>query len=267
MVRSVALVVLVFFCSAGFTDTISSVDYFALKDRIVKKYTGVRPRKFSAWIPGIKHRIKTREKIIALTLDACGGKTGSGYDRKLIEYLIRERVPATIFLSGMWIDANRENIGELLKNGQFDIENHGHDHRICSVVGYCKYSLKSTRNVSEAVDEIELNARKIESLTGKRPVFYRSGGAHYDDVALKISGDLGHIPLNYTINPMDYSKKSTVYSLSRTIISQARNGSIILMHMNHPERNTRKALEYAIPLLKKKGFAFVSLRDYINSLE
>jgi peptidoglycan/xylan/chitin deacetylase (PgdA/CDA1 family) len=39
-------------------------------------------------------------------------------------------------------------------------------------------------------------------------------------------------------------------------------GSIVILHMNHPESGTGKGVMAAVPLLKKKGFRFVRLSDY-----
>ena len=39
---------------------------------------------------------------VALTLDACSGK----YDDDLIEFLIRNHIPATIFATKKWLDRN-----------------------------------------------------------------------------------------------------------------------------------------------------------------
>lgn len=226
----------------------------------------MKPRRFTGWQKGIKYRISTGEKLVAITLDACGGNRGCQCDRGIIDYLIRENVPAALFFTGRWIDANLDNIGDIVSNPLFTIENHGLYHKPCTVKGFCKYGLRGTKNVAEVVDEVELNARKIETLTGKRPVFFRSGGACYDDVALSIIYDLKHVPLNYTVNSMDYNHKIGARQLAGNILRRVRNGSIIILHMNHPERNTRKALETVIPLLKKRGYRFVNLRDYVHSL-
>ena len=47
--------------------------------------------------------------------------------------------------------------------------------------------------------KIELNARKIEAITGKRPRLYRSGTAFYDEVAVEIANLLGHQVAGFSI--------------------------------------------------------------------
>jgi len=54
-------------------------------------------------VRGVKTRLNTGQKVLALTFDACGGPGGSGYNGKLIEYLESEKIPATLFISGLKI--------------------------------------------------------------------------------------------------------------------------------------------------------------------
>ena len=42
----------------------------------------------------------------------------------------------------------------------------------------------------------------------------------------------------------------------------ARPGSIVILHMNHPESGTGQGVMAAVPLLKKKGFRFVGLDEF-----
>jgi peptidoglycan/xylan/chitin deacetylase (PgdA/CDA1 family) len=46
------------------------------------------------------------QKRVALTLDACTGH----FDEDLIEFLIRNRIPATLFVTKKWLDANPHGV-------------------------------------------------------------------------------------------------------------------------------------------------------------
>lgn len=65
--------------------------------------------------------IVTNKKLLALTFDACGGPHGSGYDVELITYLEKMKIPATLCVSGRWIDANYATFLNLSKNSLFEI--------------------------------------------------------------------------------------------------------------------------------------------------
>ena len=231
-----------------------------------EKYQSPRPMQLSPWLKKIKKSIKTNQKIIALTLDACGGKKGSGYDKKLIEYLIKTKTPATLFISGRWIHIRKHEMNYLSKQKIFDIENHGLNHLPATVCGMCKYNICGPKSIDAFIDEILINSEKIKKYTNKMPVFYRPGTACFCETAASITTELGIIPLGYSINGFDFSRKTTPKTIATRIIKEAKNGSIILLHMNHPEGNTYKALRYAIPHLKKNGCRFVKLSGYKNNL-
>jgi peptidoglycan/xylan/chitin deacetylase (PgdA/CDA1 family) len=61
-------------------------------------------------------------KRIALTLDACSGQ----YDNDLINYLIQNRIPATIFATKKWLDHNPVGFSVIKAHlDLFDVEDHG----------------------------------------------------------------------------------------------------------------------------------------------
>ncbi|WP_222842476.1 hypothetical protein [Bowdeniella nasicola] len=66
-------------------------------DDISARFAGVTPRAWGMEMPGIVSRIES--DALALTLDACGGARGSGFDAALIDLLRRHQVPATLFLN------------------------------------------------------------------------------------------------------------------------------------------------------------------------
>lgn len=234
-------------------------EYKLLKQRIAQQFKGVLPHEWSETATGVKMRLNTDYNVIALTLDACGSK-GDGYDKKLIDFLIKERIPATLFVSGRWIDKNRKAFLELSGNPLFEIENHGRFHKPLSVNGKTIYGIRGTRSPAEVVDEVEINARKIEDLSGKKPKYFRSGTAYYDEVAVRIIKTLGYEAVGFNIigdAGATYTQKQV-----RDAVLKATPGSIIIAHMNHPEKETAEGLMQALPRLRKKGFRFVKLEKF-----
>ena len=137
-----------------------------------------------AWgetVTGVKTCLATKENVVALTLDACGSPHGMGFDAELISYLEKEKIPATLFINARWIDGNPKLFITLAHNPLFTIANHGFLHKPASVSDRSIYGIEGTKNVEELIDEIGLNAEKIKWLTGKRPAYYRSGTAYYDE--------------------------------------------------------------------------------------
>jgi peptidoglycan/xylan/chitin deacetylase (PgdA/CDA1 family) len=229
------------------------------KARIVTEFAGRRPRAWGLAIPGVITTVAAEGASIALTFDACGGPGGDGYDAALVDYLKRERVPATLFLTSKWIAARRSTAAALAAEPLFEIENHGSAHRPCSVTGRSAYDIRGTRNLGEAVDEIQRGSRAILELTGSAPRFYRPGTAYFDDVCLDVVGALGEAPAGFAVNG-DGGTGFTRAQVKDAIL-KAKSGSIVLLHMNHPDAHTGEGVMDAIPLLKARGVKMVRLRD------
>nr|WP_246551845.1 polysaccharide deacetylase family protein [Geobacter hydrogenophilus] len=233
--------------------------YASLRESLVIRFDGRTPKEWSETATGVKTRLAGGDRSIALTFDACGSPRGKGFDAPLIDFLEREKIPATLFVSGLWIDANPALFRRLAANPLFEIANHGHRHRPASVTGQKAYGIVGTRTVGDVVDEIELNARRIEEITGKRPAFYRSGTAYYDEVAVDIVAALGERVAGYSL----LGDAGATFSPEqvRAALLKARPGDIALLHMNHPESGTAAGVMAAIPELRKRGFRFVKLSD------
>jgi peptidoglycan/xylan/chitin deacetylase (PgdA/CDA1 family) len=230
------------------------------KEQIIATFSGRIPREWGEVVRGVKTRLNTDQKVLALTFDACGGPKGSGYDAMVIDFLTREAIPATLFISGKWIDAHPEIIKKLSRDPLFEIENHGLNHKPCSAIGRSAHGIKGTKNVGEIFDEIESNALRIQSITGCKPKYYRPGTAYSDEVCVEIADALGYQVVNFSVRGdagATYSKKEVEEALLHSAPA-----SIVLMHMNHPEGQTAEGVMQAIPELRKYGFRFVKISDF-----
>ncbi|MDD4955889.1 MAG: polysaccharide deacetylase family protein [Candidatus Omnitrophica bacterium] len=229
------------------------------KKAIAAEFSGRLPAMWAEIVPGVKTRIDTDKKVVALTFDACGS-SGDGYDSVLIDYLIKNNIPATLFINARWIKKNQDRFIELSKNPLFEIENHGFTHKPCSVNGKTAYGIKGTGSPTEIIEEIDKNGNIIETLTGRRPKYYRSGTAYYDEIGVKIAEKLGYQVVGFSV----LGDKGATYSKEevKNALLNAFPGSIVICHMNHPEKETAAGVIEAIPELKRKGFVFVRLSDY-----
>jgi peptidoglycan/xylan/chitin deacetylase (PgdA/CDA1 family) len=229
---------------------------------VIRRYSGKQPTAWGEAVPRVVQRLPTSDRVVALTLDACGGRTGSGYDAELIEMLLRRRVPATLFVNARWIEANPGDFRQLAANPLFEIANHGTKHRPLSVNGRSVYGIAGTGSVAEVVDEVAVNQRLISRLIGAAPAFFRSGTAYYDDVAVRVVGDLGLQVVNFDV----LGDAGATYSGSEVTAAMLSStaGSIILAHMNRPSGGTAEGIEAAVPKLRQRGFRFVQLSDYLR---
>lgn len=233
--------------------------YEALKDRVIKTYGSSVPQEWGEALRGVRTGLATDQPVMALTFDACGGAHGSGYDAELIGFLEREQVPATLFMNARWIDSHRDISLALSRNPLFEIENHGLMHKPCSVTGRAAYGIPGTAGVAELVDEVELNARKIEALTGRKPRFYRPGTAYCDEIGILVVQALGYEVAGYNVLG-DAGATFNREQVCNALLS-APSGAVVLLHMNHPAAATRAGVMDAIPKLKARGVRFVRLSE------
>lgn len=238
----------------------SKKEYESFRKNIAKAFENQTPRQWGENVTGVKTNLDTQEKVIALTMDACGSPLGMAYDEKLVNFLKKEKIPATMFINARWINKNLSTFKELASNPLFEIANHGLEHKPASVNGKSIYGLSGTKNVEELVDEIELNARKIESITHKRPKYFRSGTAYYDEVAVSVANKLNHQVVGFSI----LGDAGATFSIKKVeeAFLKAKKGEIVIIHMNHPSSDTAQGTINAITKLKQKGFKFVKLSDY-----
>jgi peptidoglycan/xylan/chitin deacetylase (PgdA/CDA1 family) len=228
-------------------------------DHILKKYQHRVPTSWGEKVPGVKTRLNTSEKVIALTLDACGSPT-DGCDYRYINFLKKEKIPATIFVSNQWITRHPLDFKKLMHCPLFTIENHGLNHVPCSVNGKSIYKVQGTKNITELINEIEKNGEIIKKYTGRKPKFFRSGTAYYDEIATKIIHDLGYEAIGFDI----LGDAGTTWNSKKVeqALLASKPGSIIILHMNRPKKDCAVGAIKAIKQLQKKGFRFVALSQF-----
>ncbi|WP_234322681.1 polysaccharide deacetylase family protein [Streptomyces sp. NRRL S-350] len=229
------------------------------RDEVVERYGGAAPADWGLEVAGVITELPDGEGATALTFDACGGPGGNGYDADLIDFLRAHGVPATLFLNARWIDANPDEFEQLATDPLFEIGNHGTVHRPLSVTGRSAYGIAGTGDVGEVYDEVAGNAHKLAALLGHPPRFFRSGTAHYDDIATRVVADLGERVAGFTVNGDGGATLSA--SQVRQEVASAPPGAIVIGHLNHPGGGTAPGVAAAVPGMLAAGRRFVRLSD------
>lgn len=134
-----------------------------------------------------------------------------------------------------------------------------------SINGKSIYGLNGTKSKQEVLEEVEDNNKLLQSLNQKRPLFFRSGTAYYDEIAV----DIIRKELNVEIAGFSINSDAGATYNKDTIIKElisAKSGDIVIAHMNHPEGFTAEGFMVGLKILKEKGFSFVKLSDIKNNL-
>lgn len=229
-----------------------------------KQLSGTRSTGWGERLPGVTTALGLAPRqdgrpVVALTLDACGGKKGASHDDGLIAFLREQRIPATLFVTTLWMRTNPDVLADLAADPLFEIAAHGSRHRPCSIDGKSVYGIKGTANFGELVQEVEGNARDIEQATSTRPRWFRSGTAYYDNVAVAAIRELGLRIAGYSIAGDEGATLSAARVAAK--VRAARHGDIILCHMNKPRSGTREGLRSALSDLLERNYVFVRLSE------
>ncbi|MGY1751672.1 polysaccharide deacetylase family protein [Blastococcus sp. SYSU D01042] len=231
------------------------------REDVVARYAGVAPTAFGLDVPGVVNRLPTVARVVALTFDACGGARGSGYDEALIGTLRTTGTPATLFLNQRWVLAHPDLTAQLAADPLFELANHGTTHLPLSVRGAAAYAIPGTAGPGEVFDEITGNRRTLTEATGSAPRFFRSGTAHYDDVAVRIARDVGETVVNFDVNG-DAGATFGPQEVAAALRSVSP-GSIVIGHMNQPTGGTAAGVAAALPRLTADGYRFVRLSEHL----
>ncbi len=226
------------------------------------KFGGRVPKQWGMEVTGLV--LRSTSPQVCLTYDACGGPYGSKVDQELLDLLITQKIPATLFLNQRWIEANRPTFDTIASHPElFDIGNHGTRHMPLSVTGKMAYNEPATQNAGEVYDEVAGNHVFLTTLLGKAPRFFRTGTAHYDEVAIEIVRAMGELPIGFDIN----GDAGTTYTAAQVIqeTGKAKAGSIVIAHMNQPARQTYEGMMVILPRMRDKGVRFARLSEVIIS--
>ena len=192
---------------------------------------------------------------VALTLDACSG----AFDEDLVLFLIRNRIPATLFVTKKWMDANPRGLAILKANlDLFDIEDHGENH-IPAVIGAGRkvYGIAGEPDMVHLRREVLEGARAIERATGVAPHWYRGATAQYDSQAAEEIRRLGFGIAGFSVNADAGASLKRAQVLDR--LRHVRGGDVIIAHMNKPAGDTAEGMSDGLLELLRRGLVFVRL--------
>jgi peptidoglycan-N-acetylglucosamine deacetylase len=200
----------------------------------------------------IEHGPRDAKKI-ALTFDACPTGREDEYDEKVIDVLVRERVPATLFMSGRWVEKNKDTAKSLAANPQFEIANHAfwHPHMLEKDDERILRELKRTQDI-------------IRKVTGTRPKYFRPPFGEVDERLARLAAQAGLVTVQYDIASGDPDPGLSAKRIIRGVIGEAKGGSIVVFHMNENGPRTAEVLPEVIKQLRKKGFELVTVGELLK---
>ncbi|ATU93839.1 polysaccharide deacetylase [Phyllobacterium zundukense] len=193
---------------------------------------------------------------VALTLDACAGQT----DLRIVNMLVENHIPATIFVTGRWLKRNAAALGILKAHPDlFELENHGLNHVPAIDDQPTMFGLKTAGSQAAIRAEIQGGVDAMQTATVTKPAWYRDATARYSDDAITLIHQMGYRVAGYSLNA-DMGASLLAGQVEKRIAA-AKDGDVIIAHVNQPSRVAGEGVVKGILALKQKGFRFVRLED------
>jgi peptidoglycan/xylan/chitin deacetylase (PgdA/CDA1 family) len=198
--------------------------------------------------------VETREPAVALTFDACATRTnGYGFDRAIFDLLKREKVPATIFVSGRWVETHPYEMAELAGEPLIEFGDHSYEHPHMGRL--------TAARMAEEIDKTEAALGRY----GKRSVAFRPPFGEWNGRLVEVVQGRQLPTVTWDVVSGDPSARTTASGMIKAVVSKARAGSIIVFHINGRGWKTSEALPSILQQLRDRGFRFVQLSELMRA--
>lgn len=164
-------------------------------------------------------------------------------DKRILDVLEANGGRATFFIVGSRVADYKETLARIHSTGS-EIGNHTYNHKNLEKI-----------TPEEVVSQVELANDAVEAITGFRPRLVRVPyGAYQGQVKELVSYPI----IQWNVDTEDWKNKDKASALE-SILSNAKDGNIILMHDLYP--TTAEAFEEAVPQLIAQGFQLVTVSE------
>jgi peptidoglycan/xylan/chitin deacetylase (PgdA/CDA1 family) len=181
------------------------------------------------------------------------GEVASWYDPAIVDFLRESRVPAAVFVTGVFAEANPALVADIARDPLFLIGVHGYRH--AAFTRRC-FGLPVLRTDAEKRADIARARDVVARLTGRPPRLFRYPGLchdRHDDALVKEAGLTVDTPTIISGDPFNKNVDAIVLQVLR----RAAPGGTVVFHLGGPNApSTLEALRALVPALRKRGYEF-----------
>lgn len=171
---------------------------------------------------------------------------------ELAEALLSEAEKAdarlTVLAVGRWL-ARYPQMAERVLKGGHELGNHTENHLDIDAM-----------SESQAYDEIERCAQRLEQLTGSRGRWFRQSQAQHANTVVRAAAKRAGYGtlLSYDLDPLDYTDPGSS-RIVNNVLDQVRGGDVVSLHLGHSETVT--ALPTILAGLERRGLRAVTASE------
>ena len=204
-------------------------------------------------LAGIVTRLPTRERVVALTFDACQAGQRMSLDHGITDFLVERRIPFTIFMGGRFARDNAGDVRALAQHGFVSIQNHTWSHP------------RDMRLLDD--DQVRAEVTRAEAalvaVTGRRPTLFRFPGGNADERTVAVVRALGYQVVHWRWAEGDPAPSVDAERLVAQTLERTRAGDILIFHVNGRGWHTAEALPRIVDGLAARGFRFVTVAEML----
>lgn len=192
------------------------------------------------------YRGNPNKKMISLMINVAWGNE---YIDSILKTLKREKVKATFFLDGSWLNKNAEIAKRIQADGH-EMSNHAYTHPDMSAL-----------NRQAQYNQIAKTEALLKSSLNVNNRWFAPPSGAFNEATVQIAEEMGLKTVLWTIDTIDW-QKPPADTIVRKIAQKLEPGSLILMH---PTSSTRDALAGIIATAKEKGYAIGTVSETLSS--
>ncbi|MGW0843336.1 polysaccharide deacetylase family protein [Streptomyces sp. NPDC002787] len=221
--------------------------------------------------PVFEHGLRTRtDKTVALTFDADmtvdqGERAAAGerFDNpQLIAALRQLKVPATVFMTGRWVEEYPIQARSIGRDPLFEVANHSYSHY--AFTEKCPGLPTMAPGRMRADLERAYRVFRAAGVTDPMPYFRFPGGC-YDGRALRTLSASGVTAVQWDVVSGD-AFATDADDVAREVLEGVRPGSVVVMHCTRSAAPvTERAVRKIVPKLRARGFRFVKVSELVGA--
>ncbi|WP_229403093.1 polysaccharide deacetylase family protein [Micromonospora okii] len=219
--------------------------------------------------PVVDHGPRTGNRV-ALTFDADmtdamrhqlrSGAVRSYANLAILDRLERERVPATFFLTGKWVEEYPDVTRRLAANPRFELANHTYGHLAFTSACYGLPAIPRRR----MADDVARTFDVIAPYGGRQTRYFRFPGLCHDRAALTELAPLGVTVVDGDVISGDPFAKSW-RPIVDAVLSRVRPGSVVVLHVTEANAAmTDEALPHILAGLAARGLSPAPLSEVLD---
>lgn len=199
--------------------------------------------------PVVIRRGNPNQKKVALTID-----DGWNNDDRILDLLESHHIKVTVFVIGGRGIAEKHPdwIARMDRDG-FEVCTHTYSHFI--ITGLSDQQL---------TEELRKGQQVLSNVTHKQYPYMRPCGGGYDQRTLNVVAKNGYKMILWDNTLADTVKQRTTEQRIQYVLSNLRNGSIILCHFGG--YNTYDALKVIVPEILKRGYKITTVSEVLEGM-